>query len=233
MSALANALVAVVALEHLWFLALEMFLWTKPLGLKTFRQSEEKARAPPPSPRIRPLQRLPGRGARGPRRPAAGVRVLIKVFFLACVDRGVFGHAPFRRASSSCRPCPRPWPCCSCSRAANWPRSARRGRQPSVPLQDSRRRSCGRASTVRPRSPVIVRAATSALTIASSVAPTVASKSGSMRSLGSMVSAGTPSLSPACGLAVEKARKRSPDPLPATAPVRARPSAARRARRSS
>jgi putative membrane protein len=45
MNAIANVLVAVVALEHLWFLVLEMFLWTKPLGLKTFRQSEEKARA--------------------------------------------------------------------------------------------------------------------------------------------------------------------------------------------
>jgi len=32
-----------VALEHVWFLVLEMFLWTKPLGLKTFRNSPEKA----------------------------------------------------------------------------------------------------------------------------------------------------------------------------------------------
>jgi putative membrane protein len=45
MSTIANVLVAVVALEHLWFLVLEMFLWTKPLGLRTFRQSEEKAKA--------------------------------------------------------------------------------------------------------------------------------------------------------------------------------------------
>ena len=45
MSALGNGLVAVVAVEHLWFLVLEMFLWTKPLALRTFRQSEEKARA--------------------------------------------------------------------------------------------------------------------------------------------------------------------------------------------
>jgi putative membrane protein len=45
MSAIANVLVAVVALEHLGFLVLEMFLWTKPLGLRTFRQSEEKAKA--------------------------------------------------------------------------------------------------------------------------------------------------------------------------------------------
>jgi putative membrane protein len=41
---IANALVALVALLHVYFLILEMFLWTKPLGLKTFRQTEEKAR---------------------------------------------------------------------------------------------------------------------------------------------------------------------------------------------
>jgi putative membrane protein len=35
--------VALVAALHVYFLILEMFLWTKPLGLKTFRQSLEKA----------------------------------------------------------------------------------------------------------------------------------------------------------------------------------------------
>jgi putative membrane protein len=40
---IANVLVALVALLHVYFLVLEMFLWTKPLGLKTFRQSLEKA----------------------------------------------------------------------------------------------------------------------------------------------------------------------------------------------
>jgi putative membrane protein len=39
----ANTLVAVVAALHLYFLVLEMFLWTRPLGLKTFRNSPEKA----------------------------------------------------------------------------------------------------------------------------------------------------------------------------------------------
>jgi putative membrane protein len=40
----ATLLVLLVALEHMWFLVLEMFLWTKPAGRKTFRMSEEKAR---------------------------------------------------------------------------------------------------------------------------------------------------------------------------------------------
>ena len=40
---IAFALVALVAFEHAYFLVLEMFLWTRPLGLKTFGNSLEKA----------------------------------------------------------------------------------------------------------------------------------------------------------------------------------------------
>ncbi|MDN3637842.1 DUF1304 domain-containing protein [Simiduia curdlanivorans] len=40
---LANILVAFVALLHLYFLALEMFFWDKPLGLKVFGQSKAQA----------------------------------------------------------------------------------------------------------------------------------------------------------------------------------------------
>lgn len=43
MSMLAIVLVLLVALLHLYFLVLEMFLWTRPIGLKVFRQSIEKA----------------------------------------------------------------------------------------------------------------------------------------------------------------------------------------------
>ena len=45
MSTVAQVLVVVVALLHLYFLVLEMFLWTRPLGLKTFRNTPEKAAA--------------------------------------------------------------------------------------------------------------------------------------------------------------------------------------------
>ena len=43
MSMLTQALILGVALLHLFFLVLEMFLWTRPLGLKTFRNTQEKA----------------------------------------------------------------------------------------------------------------------------------------------------------------------------------------------
>ncbi len=40
---LSDFVVALVALAHIGFLALEMFLWEKPLGLKIFRQTAEQA----------------------------------------------------------------------------------------------------------------------------------------------------------------------------------------------
>ena len=45
MRAAADALAAFAALEHLGFLVLEMFFWTKPLGLRVFRLTPEAARA--------------------------------------------------------------------------------------------------------------------------------------------------------------------------------------------
>ncbi len=36
-------LIAIITCLHIYFLILEMFLWDKPLGLKIFRQSLEKA----------------------------------------------------------------------------------------------------------------------------------------------------------------------------------------------
>ena len=43
MSVIAAVLVVLVAVLHAWFLVLEMFLWARPAGLKTFRNTPEKA----------------------------------------------------------------------------------------------------------------------------------------------------------------------------------------------
>ena len=43
MNALANILVGLVAALHAWFLVLEMFLWTTPLGRRTFGLDAEFA----------------------------------------------------------------------------------------------------------------------------------------------------------------------------------------------
>jgi putative membrane protein len=40
---MSTVLVLVVAALHAYFLVLEMFLWRTPVGLKTFRMSQEKA----------------------------------------------------------------------------------------------------------------------------------------------------------------------------------------------
>src|SRR5579859_2836605 len=95
------------------------------------------------------------------------------------------------------------------------------------------RRSTGSAYTRLPSAPVIVSAASRALRMASSVAPTVSSNSGLIRSLGSMVSRTVPVSADAPGFAVEKETKRSPEESSPSPPMRPTPRAARRASRSS
>jgi putative membrane protein len=41
----ADAVVALIALLHVWILVLEMFLWDKPAGLRAFGQTREAAAA--------------------------------------------------------------------------------------------------------------------------------------------------------------------------------------------
>ena len=43
MSVAANVVITLIALLHLWFLVLEMFLWTKPTGRRAFGLSAEFA----------------------------------------------------------------------------------------------------------------------------------------------------------------------------------------------
>lgn len=90
----ATVLVVIVALEHAWFLVLEMFLWTTPLGLKTFGLDAEFARA---SATLAANQGLyNGFLAAGLAWGAfsSGDRVAIRSFFLACVIvAGVYGAA--------------------------------------------------------------------------------------------------------------------------------------------
>jgi putative membrane protein len=45
MATLANIVVALVALLHVYILVLEMFLWDKPAGLRAFGQTQEAATA--------------------------------------------------------------------------------------------------------------------------------------------------------------------------------------------
>jgi putative membrane protein len=88
----ANIAVGLVAALHLYFLALEMFLWDKPLGLRTFRMTPERAKASKTLAANQGLYNgfLAAGLAWGLALGAAGDP--IKLFFLGCVIvAGVFG----------------------------------------------------------------------------------------------------------------------------------------------
>lgn len=88
----ANIAVALVALLHLYFLALEMFFWDKPLGLRTFGSTPEFARASKALAANQGLYNgfLAAGLVWGICQGEAGNPV--KIFFLACVIlAGIFG----------------------------------------------------------------------------------------------------------------------------------------------
>jgi putative membrane protein len=92
MHAAATVLVAIVALLHVWFLVLEMFLWTKPIGLRTFGQSADEAAASKVLAANQGLYNgfLAAGLVWGLALGAAGTDV--RIFFLACVVvAGVYG----------------------------------------------------------------------------------------------------------------------------------------------
>jgi putative membrane protein len=89
-----HALVALVALLHVYFLVLEMFLWTKPYGRRAFGLTPEKAEL------TRSLAANQGlyngflAAGLGWGLLAGADGHLIKVFFLSCVIiAGIFGAA--------------------------------------------------------------------------------------------------------------------------------------------
>jgi putative membrane protein len=88
----ASVVVAIIALLHVYFLVLEMFLWDKPYGMKTFGMTPEKAAATKQLAMNQGLYNgfLAAGLIWGLLLGAAGVAVT--VFFLACVIvAGVFG----------------------------------------------------------------------------------------------------------------------------------------------
>src|ERR1700710_2206075 len=94
MNWIANLLVALVAVLHGYFLVLEMFLWQKPLGLKTFRNSPEKAAETAVLAANQGLYNgfLAAGLAWGLLHNAPAFAFQIKVFFLLCViAAGVYG----------------------------------------------------------------------------------------------------------------------------------------------
>lgn len=98
MQLLADILVALVAVLHLWFLVLEMFLWTKPYGRRAFGLTPERAEATKALAANQGLYNgfLAAGLAWGLMAGADGY--VPKVFFLGCVIvAGIFGAATASR----------------------------------------------------------------------------------------------------------------------------------------
>lgn len=90
----ANTLIAFVAVLHLYFMVLEMFFWTRPLGLQIFRQSLEKAEASAALAANQGLYNgfLAAGLVWGLMHPDADDGFEIKMFFLLCVvAAGLYG----------------------------------------------------------------------------------------------------------------------------------------------
>ena len=98
MTTAANILIAFVALLHLWFLVLEMFLWEKPFGRRIFRTTPEFAAASSKLAANQGLYNgfLAAGLVWGLTMGTAGFQV--KCFFLTCVIvAGIFGAATTSR----------------------------------------------------------------------------------------------------------------------------------------
>lgn len=98
MSTVANIVVALVALLHVYFLVLEMFLWDKPAGLRVFGHTKEAAAASKVLAANQGLYNgfLAAGLFWGLSLGAAGTSV--KVFFLLCVlIAGLYGAATASR----------------------------------------------------------------------------------------------------------------------------------------
>jgi putative membrane protein len=92
MRTLADVAVALVALLHLYFLILEMFLWTRPFGMKAFGLTPEFAAASKALAANQGLYNGFIAAGLGWGLLLGGAGDSIKVFFLACVVvAGVFG----------------------------------------------------------------------------------------------------------------------------------------------
>ena len=92
MQNLADAAVALVALLHLYFLVLEMFLWTRPSGLKAFGLTPEFAKATQALAANQGLYNGFIAAGLGWSLAPGGAGGAVKIFFLGCVVvAGVFG----------------------------------------------------------------------------------------------------------------------------------------------
>ena len=97
MNVIANIVIAIIVILHIGFLILEMFLWTKPFGLKTFNMTKEVAKS---SATLAANQGLyNGFLAAGLFWGIFSGMVSAKIFFLICVlIAGIYGGLTAKRS---------------------------------------------------------------------------------------------------------------------------------------
>jgi putative membrane protein len=96
MQLLIKGLIALIALAHIGFLVLEMFLWDHPIGRKIFKMTPEESKFSAPLAANQGLYN--GFLAAGLIWGLAWDRFDVKLFFLACVlVAGVFGAATTKK----------------------------------------------------------------------------------------------------------------------------------------
>lgn len=97
MTTAANIVIAVIAVLHLGFLALEMFLWNHPVGRKTFGMTKEVSES---SATLAANQGLyNGFLAAGLIWGLLSGQFAVKVFFLSCIlIAGIFGGLTAKRS---------------------------------------------------------------------------------------------------------------------------------------
>ncbi|MGZ3769964.1 MAG: DUF1304 domain-containing protein [Bdellovibrio sp.] len=91
---LTNIVASVVAILHIYFLYLEMFLWTKPKGLAVFKNTLEKAKSSAVLAANQGLYNgfLAAGLVWGILHPNAGIGSQVKIFFFTCVVvAGIYG----------------------------------------------------------------------------------------------------------------------------------------------
>jgi putative membrane protein len=97
MTAITNIVIAIVAILHLGFLVLEMFLWNHPIGRKMFKMTEEVSES---SATLAANQGLyNGFLAAGLIWGIVSGEFAVKLFFLSCVlIAGIFGGLTAKRS---------------------------------------------------------------------------------------------------------------------------------------
>jgi len=94
----ANVMTALVALLHVWFLVLEMFLWTSPYGRRVFGRTVEQARESKALAANMGLYNGFLAAGLGWGLTLGAEGYALKVFFLGCVIvAGIFGAATAAR----------------------------------------------------------------------------------------------------------------------------------------